>query len=267
MEHTEFAQPNHWCLYYGKKTYITYRAAFSISCRAKARLLFSYDFKIADICPPNLRVHHAAFHTGNHELSLSGLKRSFGNWRKPGNQRQLGASWCKAEKKKKNLPPLLPGTSCLPVPLARLSFLLPSHVISVICLSSLAGIFHMSYFQVHLNKQESILLYISISSQIPSKLPLFAPLSSLSPISSLWCQSDSLLTIGPAGNLQREKSKVAAGLRSCTLSVLHQPFFRHPYVPRCLLKSPLGGSYRFKLNHRSTSANCILSNLGSVAET
>lgn len=159
-----------------EKTYITYRAAFSISCRAKARLLFSYDFKIADICPPNLRVHHAAFHTGNHELSLSGLKRSFGNWRKPGNQRQLGASWCKAEKKKKNLPPLLPGTSCLPVPLARLSFLLPSHVISVICLSSLAGVFHMSYFQVHLNKQESILLYISISSQIPSKLPLFAPL-------------------------------------------------------------------------------------------
>ena len=83
-----------------EKTYITYGAAFSISCRAKARLLFSYDFKIADICPPNLRVHHAAFHTGNHELSLSGLKRSFGNWRKPGNQWQLGASWCKAEKKK-----------------------------------------------------------------------------------------------------------------------------------------------------------------------
>lgn len=107
----------------------------------------------------------------------------------------------------------------------------------------------MSYFQVHLNKQESILLHISISPQIPSKLPLFTPLSSLSPISSLWCQSDSLLTIGPAGNLQRESSKVAAGLRSCTLSVLRWPFFpRLPYVPQCLLKSARGGSYRFKLH-------------------
>lgn len=39
--------------------------------------------------------HHAAFHSGNHEWSLWGLKQSFGDWMQPGNQPQLEEGWCK----------------------------------------------------------------------------------------------------------------------------------------------------------------------------
>lgn len=45
--------------------------------------------------------HHAAFHSGNHQPRLLGLKWSFGNWRQAGNQQQLGKDWCKVDVKKK----------------------------------------------------------------------------------------------------------------------------------------------------------------------
>lgn len=120
-------------------------------------------------------------------------------------------------------------------------------------------------------KQESttsLHFHFSLAS-IQPPCPSFAPLSSLSPNSTLWCQSDSVLTIGPAADFQHDSRGCRAVLTHTfisSLAVFLTPVFP-PYFPESLLTFPMRYENSSKLNHKSTSANHFLTNLGSAVET
>lgn len=132
--------------------------------------------------------HHAAFHSGNHEWSLWGLKQSFGDWMQPGNQPQLEEGWCKTAT---SAPWDILFTAASGSPFFSTSF---PHSGDCCNLS--------------LSARTLLKVWIHLNGFIPSP-------------SNPLLQSDSLWTIRPAGNLQSESSKVAA--RVCALAH-HQLF-------------------------------------------
>lgn len=142
--------------------------------------------------------------------------------------------------KKKNLPPLLPETSCLPLLLTLLFSFLPLHV-------RLPG---------------DAFLKIIRRFYLIFTLSRFQPLVANQTVCS---RSDQLET--------SNKSQTE-WLRGCAHAHLQfftgcfsNPVFFSLYFPQCLLTFPWDIPYSFKLNHESTSANRFLTNSGSAVES
>lgn len=197
-------------------------------------LFFCDFFKIGNTYKPflfqtsHLWCNHTAFQSAR--WSLLGLEWSIGHCRQPGNQQQLGERWCKTlQRRGKKLPPLLPGTSCLQLPLARPSFPLPSlaQPVFVVCRGSPAGV-----SGVPLTGDA-----FPLSNKIPLLLRKSSFLSSLHP--NLLCPSDlNAYTIpGSGGNTSTPdwtSWRRSTGVKqiSCMVVLMHNiSFFPHSTFP------------------------------------